>query len=78
VLLGGAAPGVLGTSGTQMLSKHSDGGGVAEFGTILDAEGDGDRVGSRFSASDSVGTCWPESEENKPDLRSGLAVSHEA
>jgi hypothetical protein len=74
VLLGGAAPEVLGISGTQTLSKHSEGGGVVEVTTILDAEGDGDRIGSRFSASDSVGTCWPESEENRSDLRSGSAA----
>lgn len=74
MLLGEAATGVLGISGTQTLSKNSDGGGVVEFTTTLDAEGDGDRVGSRFPASDSVGTCGPESEENKSDLRSGSAA----
>lgn len=68
MLLGEAAPGVLGISGTQTLSKHSEGGGVVEFTTILDANRDGDQAGSCFPASDSVGTCWPESEENKSDL----------
>jgi hypothetical protein len=74
VLLGEEAPGVLGISGIQTLSKVSCGGGVAGFATRVNAEGDGVQAGVRLPALDlALGM-----EAGSSDLRCGSAVSHEA